>query len=84
MNVKIETGHIVAYKNTADYFLYEVVGINGQSAQLKPINEGMEHNQSICALRHADSTEKQQGFRVPNPSNFTANDKMYFNSGYKA
>lgn len=78
MSEKIDIGHIVVYQNTEkNYFLYEVTGISGQLAQLKPINDGVEHSQSIRKLRHADTTENKNGFRTLNPSNFTSNDKTY-------
>lgn len=78
MSSNIGIGHIVVYQNThKNYFLYEVINLTGQVAQLKPINDGVEHSQSISKLRHAGTTEKENGFRTPNPSNFGPND-VYF------
>jgi len=78
MSSNIGIGHIVVYQNTyRDYFLYEVIDVSDQVAQLKPINDGVEHSQSINKLRHAGAIEVKNGFRTLNPSNFGPNDVYY-------
>lgn len=83
MSRKIGAGNIVVYKSTKDYFLYRVADVKGNIVTLEPIKNGVACNTVIRAIRCADSTEIETGFRVPNPSNYTANDKMYFNGGYR-
>lgn len=81
MSKKIEVGDIVVYRETKDYFLYQVTDIKGNIVTLNEIKtdikDGVGRNTIMRSIRRADPDEIKIGFRVPNPSNYTANDKMY-------